>query len=143
MPKPGQRINPPINILPNLNRLGTFIPHRNTLALQLRAVDIAVRIHRLLQRVILPPEDVIPVGPVTGGIPLAPHKWLLSGFLRPEGFIVERGRVPDYFVEKLGDLDGMGGRAGAVGFECPGGRVGYVGCVIRGVEVFAVPAAVR
>jgi len=106
-----------VNILIYAPLPGALVPLGDGLRLELRAVDVAVGVHGLLEGVVLPAEDVVAVVAEPGAVPLAPDKRLLGRVGRPQGLVVELGRVPDGLEEELGDLDGVGVGAFPVGFE--------------------------
>ena len=76
-------------------------------------------------------------------VPVAktPHKGLTAVF-GPISLVVEFTRVPDDFVDELAHAHGVGGWRGSAGLDAAVFRVGHVGHVVGGVEVYTVPAAV-
>ena len=120
---------------------GALVALCDGLRLELRAIDVAVCVHGLLQRVVLPPEHVVAVVAVAGAVAKAPHKRLLLRLLRPQRLVVELCRVPDDLEEELRDLDRVRRRARSVVLKRARRRVGDVRHVVGRVEVLAVPAA--
>lgn len=66
-------------------------------------------IHGLLERIALPPEDVVAVLAETGVVARGEDEGLGS-VGRPLGLVVELGRVPDHLVHELRNPDRVRGR---------------------------------
>ena len=97
-------------------------------------------VHGLLERVVLPPEDVVGVVREARGVPARPHEGLFAvGEVRRVDR-VEAARVPDRLEEDLGQAHGMRRRAGTARLEGPALWVRDVVLVVRRVQVHAVPA---
>jgi hypothetical protein len=129
-----------INIFRNCCLNCTFVPIRNRLCLERRAVDIAVVVHSLLQRVILPAKDVVPMRSISSGVSVAPDEWLRA-ISRPKRLVVEFRGIPYDLEEELWDLDRMSRRTRAVVFKCSAAWVGDVALVVGTVEIYSIPAA--
>jgi hypothetical protein len=131
------------------------------LGLHRLAVNEAILVHDLLQRVVLPAEQVITMSAVSGATELDQrggqwHENYAALYLRiakapleglraicgPVGRVVERSGVKDDLVHQLWDLYGMGSRAGSSRLKGATLRVGDVIHVVGRVEVDSVPAAV-
>ena len=97
----------PIKLLLNHIINNTLVLLRDALRLERRAANVAVGVHGLLQRVVLPPEHVIGVGREPGLVAAGPDEGL-AAVCGPVILVVELGRVPDCLEEELGDLDGVG-----------------------------------
>ena len=123
---PRQSIQPPVDGLLDDGRERALVRLGDGLRLELGAVRPAELVHGPLQRVALPPEDVVPVPAVAGLVAHAEHKGL-AAVLRPRGEVAEGGGVPDGFVEDLREFYGVAGFAFAsisgyfsFGFCCRG-----------------------
>jgi hypothetical protein len=120
--------------------LGTCVGLRDRLQLQCRALDIvgeqvavAVGIHRPLESIALPAEDVISVDTIPDIIAEGPDKWLRA-IRGPQALVVERRGIPVRLVEDLWDRDWM------ARWTCVADWVGDVALVVGTVQVGAVPA---
>ena len=98
-----------------------------------------MRVHRLLERIILPAKNIISVGRKAGAVATGPDKWL-AAICRPVFLLVEGRGIPDSLEQDLGDLDGMGGWTFAAGLEGASLGVGNMVSVVGGIQVDAVPA---
>jgi len=104
--------------------------------------EAAALVHGLLERVVLPAEDVVTVLAEAGVVAHREIEGLARR--RPERPVVELGCVPDHLVHELRDLDWVSRRAGAWSAEEVGRArvgVGDVVLVVGRVKVLAVPAA--
>ena len=99
----------------------------------------ALGVHGLLEGIPLPAKQVIAVNTIAGVVTMAPVEGLrpVGG---PLGLVIELARVIHDLVHDLGDLDGMGRRAGAAALKGTRGRVRDVRLVVWAVDVLAVPA---
>ena len=136
-----RRVHTPIEFLIDHILDHALVLHRDALRLERRAADVAVGVHGLLERIVLPPEHVIGVVGVARLVTAGPDEGL-AAVCGPVGLVVELGGVPDCLEHELGDLDGVSGWAGTAGLKGAGLGVCDVGSVVGGVEVLAVPAAV-
>ena len=98
------------------------------------------RVHGPLESVILPSEEIVPVGTVADAVVVAPDEWLRA-VLGPLGPVVELGGVPHGFKSHLGHANWVRCRARAGGDESSPVRVVHVVLVVRGIEVLAIPAS--
>ena len=119
-----------------------FVDLLNICLATLASTKAARGIHRALETVILPAEDVISVLTISGVVTCAQDKWLSS--CRPVCLIVELGGIPDYFVHELRDADRVSGWA--CSSQCKEVRwvadwICDVILVIRRVEIDTIPAA--
>lgn len=120
-------------------RVGTCLPNSNALRRQSRTLHIlTLIIHRLLQRVPLPPKDIIRMRPKSSLIALTPHK-RLGPILGPNSRIVERRRIPDDLHIYLGQQhrEPVGTHAAALDLLI---RRRHMAPMVIGVKVHAIPA---
>lgn len=97
-------------------------------------------IHGLLERVILPAENVIGMVREPGGVATRPDERLVAVGEVGRVDVVERSRIPDRLEQNLRQTNGVRGGARAAGLEGAALGVGDVVLVVGGVEVLAVPA---
>lgn len=105
-----------VDFLVNGDLLAALVALRDGLGLELRAVDVAVGVHGLLESVALPAEHVVTVISISGRVTEGPDEGL-AAVGRPVVGVVERACVPDDLVKELGDLDRMGRGAGTAALE--------------------------
>lgn len=95
-------------------------------------------VHTLLKRITLPAKQIVSVRSEASRISEAVDERLLAVLVVVR--VGEVGGVVHDLVHDLGDADGVGGRALVAGERGVARSVGYVGLVIRAVEVLAIPA---
>lgn len=92
---------------------GTLVRRRRRLDLHAvaRRCTKTAAVHEFLESIALPPKDIVGVLGIARLVAVAQNKGLraVGG---PLAFVVERRCVPDNLEHNLGDLDGVGGRAG-------------------------------
>lgn len=130
-----------MHFLLNTTRLGCPDILSQQLPRRARSAHTPRHIHGTLQRIILPPKDVVGVLPKPGIVAVAEVKGLRA-VLGPLALVVELRRVPDDFEHELRDVHWVGGGAlGGLADEVDGARgwVGYVvfvvGCVLEELYV--------
>jgi len=96
------------------------------------AGECGASFHRPLERISFAAKDVVAMLSVAGGIGHTPNEWVRVTAL-PHA--VERGGIPDDFVEKLRNADGVGRGAPPVG------GIGNVALVVGTVKIGAIPAS--
>ncbi len=116
-----------------------LVTHCRALGLQCRCRDVSMTIHGLLERIVLPAEHVVGVRRIATGVAVGPEERLTS-VCWPICLVVEGPGIPDSLEEDLWDFDGVGRRAGAPRLERARDRIRDVICVVRRVQVDAVPA---
>lgn len=147
----------PVDIFGRSPRNLALVRLLHRLTLQLRTENVAVGVHRALERITLPAEHVVGMLPVASppNISIPSDSWGLE-YLRithgvderlgpiggPQVAIIELTSIPRHLVEQLRNLDGVTRGARAAGLKGSGGGVSDMGSVVGGVEVLSVPAAV-
>jgi hypothetical protein len=136
-------LKPSIHILLRLLRLLTRIILRRVLHRQARLgtrnVQVAVIIHRLLERVALPAKDVVAMSSRASDVHRVDERVGAVG--GPERLVGEFAYVPHDLVHDLGQLGGVGRWACAAAGGAGALAICDVRLVVGRVEVLAVPAA--
>lgn len=129
-----------------------------------RTINITRRVHRPLQRITFPSEQIVsmatkpcPDNPycqskesprrrlsskkcVYSLVAETPHEWLRA-VLGPIFGVVELARIPDRLVHQLWHRDWVGFRAWPSRIKSAGCWVGHMVRVIHGIKILAVPAS--
>lgn len=139
-------IKPTFDILTDRLLDLALVRRRNILALLVSAsgAETTIGIHGPLERIALPPKDVVAVLAVPRLVTRRQHKRLRAiGW--PLSLVVELGRVPDNLKHELRNFDGVTGRAvsGRQEVGGAGGGICDVILVVGRVEVLPVPASVE
>ena len=91
---------------------GALVLLRDALRLERRRTHVRVPVQVLLQAVVLPAEEVVSVGGVSGAVTAAPYEWLAT-IRWPIGLVVELPGVPYSLQKDLRQTDRVRLGAGA------------------------------